>query len=116
MYVYTYMCAKTALPELSLARIDHRKYFGISPDDFIVEEAGLTIEECNEFITIDCFWVTQNNEDMESLANFYITKISNDIVDNTEKESKLVKVKKKELIKILPLPYQKKAIELYLKD
>ena len=111
-----YITAKNGEPSLIGGGVEEGETHLETLKREFMEEAGLTIEECNEFITIDCFWVTQNNEDMESLANFYITKISNDIVDNTEKESKLVKVKKKELIKILPLPYQKKAIELYLKD
>ena len=79
-----------------------------------MEEAGLTILECSNFITIDCFWKTKNNIDMESLANFYIVKISDDIKNNTEKESKLVKIPYNEISNILELPYQQKAIELFI--
>ena len=79
-----------------------------------MEEAGLTILECKEFITIDCFWLTRDKTNMESLANFYIVNISDKIVPNTEECSKLVRVGKHNLINKLPLPYQKKAIELYL--
>lgn len=79
-----------------------------------IEESGLTITECSNFVTIDCFWYTKDKRNMESLANFYIVKVSDIIIEPTEKDSKLVKVSKEELISKLPLPYQKKAIELYL--
>ena len=80
-----------------------------------LEEAGLIITDCREFITIDCFWHTRNNKDMESLANFYIVEVSDKILEATEKESKLVRIKLDNLKDKLPLPYQKKAIELFLK-
>ena len=79
-----------------------------------IEEAGLTITECNEFVTIDCYWLTKNQKNMESLANFYIVEVSDTVVLATEEGSKLVKVSEKELRDSLALPYQKKAIELYL--
>ena len=81
-----------------------------------IEESGLTITECSEFVTIDCFWHTRDNRNMESLANFYIVKISDEIKEPTEKGSVLVKKSKEELIDGLQLPYQKKAIELFLEE
>lgn len=79
-----------------------------------LEEAGLTIQDYKEFITIDCFWHTRDGKNMESLANFYIVKVNNTIKKPTEKESKLIKVDVSNIKKILELPYQKKAIELFL--
>ena len=79
-----------------------------------MEEAGLFVEEVHDFITIDCFWYTRDNRNMESLANFYIVSISDKIVESTEKESVLVKLSKEELIDKLVLPYQKEAIKIYL--
>ena len=79
-----------------------------------IEESGLTITECSNFVTIDCFWYTKDKENMESLANFYIVKVDDKIIEPTEKNSKLVKVSSKDLIDKLSLPYQKKAIELYI--
>jgi len=79
-----------------------------------VEEAGLSITDCYEFITIDCFWVTQNNINMESLANFYIVEISDDIKDPTEDLSKLVVMNLNDILSQLALPYQKEAIKLYI--
>lgn len=79
-----------------------------------IEESGLTITNIKEFITIDCYWITRNNDDMNSLANFYIVEVSDHIIDATEKESKLVILEKTELKDKLPLPYQKEAINLFL--
>ena len=79
-----------------------------------IEEAGLQVLEINEFVTIDCFWHTRDNREMESLANFYLVKVSDDIIDATEEESRLVVLDEVELLDRLSLPYQKKAIELYL--
>ena len=79
-----------------------------------IEESGLTIIECFNFVTIDCFWYTKDKRNIESLASFYIVKVSDEVIEPTEKESKLIKVSREEIIYKLPLPYQKKAIELYL--
>ena len=79
-----------------------------------LEEAGLTITNCYEFITIDCFWITRNNKNMESLTNFYIVDICDKIQKPTEKLSKLVIIELEEIISKLELPYQKEAIKLYL--
>ena len=78
-----------------------------------LEEAGLTITGCREFITIDCFWQTRNKKYMESLANFYIVEVSDNIIEATEKESKLVIAKPDNLEDKLLLPYQKEAIRLF---
>ena len=79
-----------------------------------IEEAGLTIRECSNFVTIDCFWYTKDKRNMESLANFYIVKVDDKVRKPREDNSKLVKVSINGLLDKLQLPYQKKAIELYL--
>lgn len=81
-----------------------------------MEEAGLTIIDYSEFITIDCFWLTRDNDNMESLANFYIIEVSNKIENPTEKISKLELVDKNEILSKLPLPYHKEAIKIYLEQ
>ena len=81
-----------------------------------IEEAGLQVLEIKDFITIDCFWHTRDNREMESLANFYLVKVSDDIVEATEEGSNLVILDEKELLERISLPYQKKAIELYLQE
>lgn len=81
-----------------------------------IEEAGLTVNNCYEFITIDCFWITRNNKNMESLANFYIVDVNDKIEQPTEELSKLVIIEKDEIISKLALPYQKEAVRLYLEQ
>ena len=81
-----------------------------------IEEAGLQVLEMKHFITIDCFWHTRDNREMESLANFYLVKVSDEIIDATEEGSNLVILDEKELLERISLPYQKKAIELYLQE
>lgn len=79
-----------------------------------IEESGLVVKEVSDFITIDCYWYTRSKTNMNSLANFYIVKVSDKIKEPTEEGSILVKVKEKDILEKLELPYQKKAIELFL--
>ena len=81
-----------------------------------LEESGLIITKVKEFITIDCYWLTKNNLNMESLANFYIVSISKKKMTPTENGSTLVKFKQDKLLDKLALPYQKEAIRLYLEE
>jgi len=76
-----------------------------------IEEAGLSIKNIEDFVTIDCYWITRNNDDMNSLANFYIVDINDEVIEPTEKSSKLLILK--ELKDKLPLPYQNEAINLF---
>lgn len=78
-----------------------------------IEEAGLQVTEISDFVTIDCFWYTKDKRNMESLANFYLVKVSDEIVPATEDGSKLVYVGEDKILDNMVLPYQKKAIELY---
>lgn len=79
-----------------------------------LEESGLRVTSINEFVTIDCFWITKTNFHMNSLANFYIVKIDESRSAPIEAECELITVSKDEILSLLPLPYQKKAIELFL--
>lgn len=81
-----------------------------------MEEAGLTVTDICEFITVDCYWITRNNDNMNSLANFYIVEVSDEEKEPTEAGHELLKVTKEEVFDLLPLPYHKKAIEMYLED
>jgi 8-oxo-dGTP diphosphatase len=78
-----------------------------------IEEAGLTIKNIYEFITIDCYWITRNNDYMNSLANFYIVEIEDKINKPTESASKLIVLEESKIKDALKLPYQKEAIELF---
>lgn len=81
-----------------------------------MEEAGLTISNIHEFVTIDCFWITKNNKYMNSLSNFYIVEVEIKEVDPLEEGHKLIKVSKDEILDLIVLPYQRNAIELYFDE
>ena len=81
-----------------------------------IEEAGLTIEKMKPLCTIDCYWFTKDKRDMESLTNIYIVEVSNKIVEPTEKGHELVTIEFENAIELLPLPYQKRAIEEFIKE
>ena len=81
-----------------------------------LEEAGLTIKNIEEFITIDCYWLTRNHNYMNSLANFYIVEVSDEIKEPTEELSKLKILEEKEIKKSLELPYQKEAIKIFFEQ
>ncbi len=78
-----------------------------------MEEAGCKIISIEELCVIDCFWVTRNNKNMESLVNVYVVKIDKEINKPTEKNSKLKIIELKDANKLLQLPYHKRAIEEY---
>ena len=79
-----------------------------------LEESGCFIKDAKELCTIDCFWITRNQKYMESLANIYIVEISDKRIEPTEKGNKLVKIKMEEILDILELPYQKRAVKEYM--
>ncbi len=81
-----------------------------------LEESGLTIKSFQHFITIDCYWKTKNNSHTNSLSHFYIIKIGDKQSKPSEKLCELYITKKEEILNLLPLPYQNKAIELFLKE
>ena len=76
------------------------------------EEVGLKIKRIKHFITVDCFWLAGGDYPMESLANFFYIEPDKEL--NTKAEGKIEYI---DLDKIdLPLPYQKKAIEILKKE
>lgn len=79
-----------------------------------LEESGLKITSITDYITIDCYWITKTGFHMNSLANFYIVEIDDDKTNPTEDECELAIVTKNAILSLLPLPYQKKVIEIFL--
>ena len=78
-----------------------------------LEEVGIKIKDIKELFTIDCFWLAGGDYPMESLAHFYTIDIDEYLTDvETEGEYKFININKLNL----PLPYQKKAIEMYKKE
>jgi len=80
-----------------------------------IEESGFEIKEITPFVTIDCFWLAAGKWPLESLANFYVVKVGNKICEPTEEGHEVQEVNLEEVMDVLPLPYHKKALELFLK-
>lgn len=79
-----------------------------------IEESGYELLDIKPFVTVDCFWLAGGKWPMESLANFYIVKIGNKICEPTEPDHIPEFININEVEKLLPLPYHKKALELFL--
>ena len=77
-----------------------------------LEEAGIKIKRIKHFVTIDCFWLAGGDYPMESLANFYLFEIDKFLDIECESGYEFVDINKLNL----PLPYQKKALELFLEE
>ena len=80
-----------------------------------IEEAGLRIKSIKELCTIDCYWHTRSDIDMNSLSNIYIVEVFDEEYKPLEKNSILVKCTKEELLNNIVLPYQKEALKEYFK-
>lgn len=81
-----------------------------------LEESGCLIKKAKELYTIDCYWVTRDNVNMESLVHIFLVDLDSKILSPLEKESELIIIDKNDLLEKLELPYQKKAIEMYLDE
>jgi len=79
-----------------------------------LEESGYTVESAEELCTIDCFWLAGGQWPMESLANFYIIKLSEKGGAPLEEGHQPIWVPVDEVENLLPLPYHKEAIKQYL--
>jgi len=79
----------------------------------LVEETGYKLTSINDFITIDCFWMAGGVWPMESLANFYIIEVGTKN-SPTEEFCQSIWVTLDEAKQLLKLPYQCKALQLYL--
>ena len=79
-----------------------------------LEESGYLIENIDGLCTVDCFWLADGKYPMESLANFYIVKLSKDADIPTEEGHVPVWIPISEVENILPLPYHKEGIRQYL--
>ena len=81
-----------------------------------IEESGYELKEVKPFTTIDCFWLAAGKWPLESLANFYIVQVGEKACEPTEEGNIVEEVDLYEAQKLLPLPYHKKALELFLND
>ncbi len=78
------------------------------------EESGYELTEQKELATIDCFWLAGGKWPMESLVHVFVVNVnlSNQQLP-TEEGHTIEFVNTKEALNLLPLPYHKKALELY---
>ena len=74
-----------------------------------LEEVGIKIKNIKHFITIDCYWLAGGDYPMESLANFYTIDIDKYVDMETEGNYEFIDINELDL----PLPYHKKALELF---
>ena len=111
-----YLTSKKGEPSLIGGGIEEGENPRVCLEREFMEEAGLTVTDIHEFVTVDCYWFTRSKVNMNSLANFYIVEVSDEEVEPTEAGHELVKVTKEEILDLLPLPYHKKALEMYLED
>lgn len=79
-----------------------------------IEESGYEITSIKPFILIDCFWLAGGKWPLESLANFYIVEVGEKICEPTEEGHKVHWVNMEDVNQILPLPYHKEALRLFL--
>lgn len=92
----------------------NESYFDCLRREFL-EESGCLVKKSQELYIIDCCWVTRNNVNMRSVAHIFLVDIEDNILEPLEKKSRLVIINKDMVLEKLELPYQIKAIEMYLK-
>lgn len=81
-----------------------------------IEESGYEIVNIEPFVTIDCFWLAAGKWPLESLANFYIVELGNKVCEPTEEVHIVEEVELDKVNELLPLPYHKKALELFIEQ
>lgn len=81
-----------------------------------LEESGYKVTNIEEFVCIDCYWITNYGDKMNSKANFFIVEVDlENVKQPSEKKCSPVWVEVEKVKELLALPYQKAAFELYLK-
>jgi 8-oxo-dGTP diphosphatase len=79
-----------------------------------LEEAGIEVTKIMKLCDIDCFWITRDNKHMESLTHIYVVEVAKEIHQPLETNSKLTLLNLKEAKEALKLPYQRKALEVFM--
>lgn len=81
-----------------------------------IEESGYEILNITPFVTIDCFWLAAGKWPLESLANFYIVEVGEKVCEPTEDGHEVEEIEINDVEGLLPLPYHKKALQLFLQN
>ena len=79
-----------------------------------LEEIGCEIVNANKLCDIDCYWLTRNKKNMESLTHIYVVEISDVFNNPLEAGSELIRLTIDEARLALKLPYQQKALEVFI--
>lgn len=81
-----------------------------------LEESGYAVKNITELVCIDCYWVTNYGDKMNSKANIFIVEVDlENVAKNTEEKCTPVWVDLLSAKDMLALPYHKAAIDYYLK-
>lgn len=78
------------------------------------EEIGYSIKNIKPLFTIDCFWLAGGKWPIESLANFYYVELDKKNSKDSESKAEYIHIEK--ALDLINLPYQKKALEIYIKE
>ena len=82
-----------------------------------IEESGYSVVNFKEIICIDCYWLAANKYPMLSRANIFEVEVDlENKRDSVEEGCYIEWVDMENAINLLPLPYHKKAIEIYKKQ
>ena len=79
-----------------------------------LEESGYELIDINPFVTIDCFWLAGGRWPLESLANFYLVQVGEQFSNPLEEDCSIEEIDLKQVKNLLPLPYHKKALDMFL--
>lgn len=128
-YDFRETCFGISLKDNKLLLVKHKNQFsfigggieeGESHEDCLrrefIEESGYEILDINPFVTIDCFWLAVGKWPLESLANFYIVKVGKKLSEPTEEGHVVEEINIEDANNVLPLPYYKKALELFVQN
>ena len=80
-----------------------------------IEESGYALLSIQPLVIIDCFWLAAGKWPLESLANFYLVQVGEKICEPTEEGHIVEFVDIDKVENLLPLPYHKKALEIFLR-
>ena len=79
-----------------------------------LEETGYQLLDIKPLVTIDCFWLAAGKYPLESLANYFVVQVGEKLSEPLEEGHIVEEVGIGNVERLLPLPYHKKALEVFL--